>query len=210
MPPTSKDRYDPEYIDRENCYWDDEKEEWVCYTYFTYYTTGGGGGRVSASGKKGKKLYPTTGVTMRLPSVGKGKSSFQFETIDYIFKKARDGPGCVMIQDIEYEESDVYLPIIAVNDKRVIYKFGKSFGKFTVKCVAYVMNCKAKLYVKLNRLQEAFEKVRIASKDKPLNISACGLKCKVYYTHMNLGRVDPRHNSIEFTLTCLVAPKSNK
>lgn len=203
-----------EEIYDDDCYYDEDLEEWVCDKHLAFYVAGRGSSGSAKSGGGGggggKKLYPTTGVTVRLKSVGKGKSSFKLQGLDSLLNSYRDGPGCIVVQDVHYEEKDVFLPILAVNDKRIIYRFGKNFGQFTINCIAYVMDCKGSLKIKLNKIQEAFEKVRLASKASPSNVSACGLKCKVYYTNLEMGRVDPQHNSINFSITGVVAPKGNK
>lgn len=201
---------DEEVYNNDDCYYDDDLEEWVCDSETAFIVAGRRGGGKASKGGGGKKLYPTTGVTVRLKSIGKGKSSFKLQGLDSLLNSYRDGPGCIIVQDVQYEEKDVFLPILAVNDKRIIYRFGKNFGRFTIICTAYVMDCKGSLKIKLNKIQEAFEKVRLASKANPSNVSACGLKCKVYYTNLEIGRVDPKANSINFSITGVVAPKGNK
>lgn len=158
----------------------------------------------------GGELFPHVGVTLRLKGIGKGQSGFMMgNRLKSLLERHRDGPAVIVIQNISYVEQDVYLPVLAVDDHRVLYRFGRNFGQFSFQCVAYIMNCDPKIEILLNDIKNAFEDIRLASVDTPENINACGLQCKVYWHKLEMGSVDNRAHSITFTITAIVAPKTN-
>lgn len=126
-------------------------------------------------------------------------------------------PYYVLIQNIEYEDNDVVLPIVAVDDARVLYGFGKDFGKLFITGLLCIPtsevsdeNGRKQTTNLIDELNTAFNKTRSTATAKPVNISgAMGFKTKAYIIGMKLHSANPQSNTIQFTLTGLVAPVSN-
>lgn len=116
------------------------------------------------------------------------------------------GTGLITIDDITPEEQDIATPIVAVDNHRALYKFGKNFGTIKVKGTVYLGSNKSRSSV-VQRVSKAFKSLRLSSKSKPVNVSiTSGYKCKAYFTNFAFGEADPNHNKITYILTGVVAP----
>lgn len=116
----------------------------------------------------------------------------------------------ITVDDVNITDKDLVLPVTAVDDKRVFYRFGKNFGQIQVIGTVYC-GCAGRSYINsaLGKVQQAFESIRVSKSGRPKNVSvSSGFKCKAYFTDLTLGQVDAEHNSIKYVLSGYVVPKS--
>lgn len=119
-------------------------------------------------------------------------------------------PSFVLIQQVEYEDSDVLLPVVAVDDKRVLYGFGKDFGKLYITGILCLYAGEGRKQI-IATLQKAFDKARATKNGKPITVShgPSGLTIKFYAAGIKLFNANPNANHISFGITGLVAPVTN-
>lgn len=116
------------------------------------------------------------------------------------------GTGLITIDDITPEEQDIATPIVAVDNHRALYKFGKNFGTITVRGTVYLGSNKSRSAV-AQKVASAFKSLRLSSKSKPVNVSiTSGYKCKAYFTTFAFGQADPNYNKLSYVLSGVVAP----
>lgn len=124
------------------------------------------------------------------------------------------GSGLITIDDIQPVEQDIATPVVAVDDHRALYKFGKNFGTIQVHGTIYMGSTeKSEKSEKseniIQKVTKAFDELRLSSKSEPVNVSiAKGYKCKAYFTQMTFGQADANFNKIEYMLSGLIAPQS--
>lgn len=115
--------------------------------------------------------------------------------------------GLITIDDIQPTEQDISYPVVAVDDHRAIYKFGKNFGQIVVRGTIYLGSNTEKSSKVIQRANQAFQKLRLASTSKPVNVSiTSGYKCKAYFTSMAFGQADPNLNRVAYILSGVIAP----
>ena len=119
------------------------------------------------------------------------------------------GKGLITIDDIQVTEKDIATPIVAVDDHRALYKFGKNFGEITVRGTIYLGSTSNKSNNVVQKVAKAFKSLRLSTKSQPTNVSiTSGYKCKAYFTQMSFGEADPNFNKIQYIIGGLVAPNS--
>jgi hypothetical protein len=137
----------------------------------------------------------------------KGKGSAGAYKIDG-WKTGQVGTGLITIDDIQPVEQDIATPIVAVDDHRALYKFGKNFGTIQVHGTIYMGSIEKSENI-IQKVTKAFDKLRLSSKSKPVNVSiAKGYKCKAYFTQMTFGQADANYNKIAYMLSGLIAPQN--
>lgn len=152
-----------------------------------------------------ENIFPTYGIALTV--IQSDAQGVELDGITEIFQNA-EVPA--FITDIDFEDSDVILPIVALDDKRVLYSFGKNFGKATISGLIYLFNCRAGSLI-AQRLYEAFNKVRSSAKSTPSNLSIVGgiSGIKVYPISLRFANADAKNQSIGFSISCVVAPITN-
>lgn len=117
------------------------------------------------------------------------------------------GNGLITIDDIQTTEQDIATPIVAVDDHRALYKFGKNFGSITVSGTIYLGSVKDKPETIIQKVTSAFNQLRLSSKSEPVDVSiSSGYKCKVYFTQLGFGQANAEFNKISYKLVGLIAP----
>lgn len=135
----------------------------------------------------------------------KGNSKGAAYKIDK-WKTGQIGNGLITIDDIQPSEGDIATPIVAVDDYRSLYRFGKNFGQIQVHGTVYLGPAKGSSNV-LKSVKSAFDSLRLSSSKSPVNVSiTSGYKCKAYFTTMAFGQADPNVNKVTYILQGLVAP----
>jgi hypothetical protein len=117
------------------------------------------------------------------------------------------GTGLITIDDILPEETDIATPVVAVDDHRALYKFGRNFGSITVRGTIY-LGANTKPSSAVQSVSKAFESLRLSSESKPVNVSiTSGYKCKAYFTQFAFGQADPDKNKIAYAMLGTITPK---
>lgn len=117
--------------------------------------------------------------------------------------------GLVTIDDITPEEHDIATPVVAVDNHRALYKFGRNFGTINVKGTIYLgASRKGGSHNSIiQSVTRAFDSLRLASKSSPVNVSiTSGYKCKAYFTQFAFGQADPSLNKITYVMTGIITP----
>lgn len=117
------------------------------------------------------------------------------------------GSGLITIDDIQTTEQDIATPVVAVDDHRALYKFGKNFGHITVSGTIYLGSVKDKPETIIQKVTSAFNDLRLSSKSEPVDVSiSSGYKCKAYFTQFGFGQADAEFNKIAYKMVGLIAP----
>lgn len=114
----------------------------------------------------------------------------------------------ITIDAIIPKEADIARPIIAVDNYRSLYRFGKNFGEILVRGSIYMGSVdKGSSVDVIGKVTKAFEKLRLSAKKTPTNVSiASGYRAKVYFTTLQFGDTQPDINKITYTMSGIIAP----
>lgn len=155
----------------------------------------------------GSCILPVQHFTVKVAE-GKSVNAIKFDGFDSIFKNSKNSPP-VLLEDVQITENDVTLPVVALDDKRVLYSFGQNFGQAAVRGTIYLHGCSS-ITQKMKQLKSAFDSKRVAKAKKPVNLSAYNVSVKVYPIAITFSNADPVKMSIGFTIEGIIAPVSNK
>lgn len=118
--------------------------------------------------------------------------------------------GVILIDGIVIKDSDITLPVVAVDDYRVLFRFGKNFGSVQIAGTIYLgpTDCGNGRNSKLVRqVSNAFEQDRVSKKGKPIKVSvASGEAYPCYPVDLTFSQVDADKNSIKYNIECILAP----
>lgn len=156
-----------------------------------------------------KTLFPTYGTTIQIYKSGKSPL-FKLEGFERLFKGNDQDDAPAIMTGITYQDDDVLLPVVALDDEHVMYSFGKNFGHFSLTGTMYVVKCKGGISDKLKRMQNLFKQGRTSTVLRPINFSGGGFSCKVYVQSLNFNNANPAMQSFDFSLECIIAPPKNK
>lgn len=142
-----------------------------------------------AGGGTSKKAYDIRGPLEAIMGVGTSRGTL------------------LVISDVVIEDKDIALPVVAVDDKRVLFKFGKDFGALVIDGRLYMGNQVCGDSSSLQKLQDAFEAARLTKADEPSKVSiAWSHAYPVYPVALKFSGTDPKTNSIGFAIQCIIAP----
>lgn len=122
--------------------------------------------------------------------------------------KASEKGGVILITDVVIEDSDIALPVVATDDKRVLFKFGKDFGTVIITGRVYLgaKDCKSKTL--LRTVQDAFDASRLSKASAPTKVSIAEAKAfPMYPTKLRFADTDPVTNSVGFTIYGILVPE---
>ena len=144
-------------------------------------------------------------------TIRKGNNAWSMNGGFEKFISKKSCPDIVIIQNVDYEDNDVLLPIVAVDDHRVLYGFGKDFGKIYISGIICLSPNTQKGDELVTLLQNEFNSTRATVKEKPITIShtTSGISIKFYAIGIKLHNANPNANYIGFTISGLVTPITN-
>lgn len=118
------------------------------------------------------------------------------------------GGSLITIDSIITHESDIARPIIAVDNYRALYRFGKNFGEVVVHGSIYLGSVdKNSSGSAIGAVSGAFESMRLSNKKTPTNVSiASGYRAKVYFNALEFGESQPEINKITYSMRGIIAP----
>lgn len=161
-----------------------------------------------------KEVFTGNGATWVVKGKGKG-SIWGLDGFRSLFKPKGAKKSCtagVLIQDVTTKRSDVVVPVVGVDDKRVLYTFGKNFGQISVKGIIFVGATDQKPAEYAAKLRQNFDKASVSARQEPCTVSGPGLgkNTKVYWTGLEFPASDADRNIMSFVLTGIIAPIANK
>lgn len=134
--------------------------------------------------RKGKRLYSGDGLPAELKS---------------------GGALPMYVTSIDIQDFDVTGKVICLNDKRILYEFGKGFGTITVKGEVLLgrKDLASKKTGNLGKLIDFFNQKRVSASPKPLSISSgrFGGTYKFYLTSFSAGGWNAEFGVCNFTMS---------
>lgn len=121
----------------------------------------------------------------------------------------RVGSGLILVGDVSISDSDISLPVVATDNFRALYRFGKDFGKAVISGTAFLgatSGCSGGGSQVLSKLVSGFESARLSTKKSPAKLSVVGGKAyPLYFVGFELSGVKADQNSIDFKLIAIIA-----
>jgi hypothetical protein len=161
-----------------------------------------------------KEVFTGNGATWVVKGKGKG-SIWGLDGFRSLFKPKGAKKSCtagILIQDVATKQSDVVVPVVGVDNKRVLYTFGKNFGHIAVKGLIFIGATDQKPSTYAAKLLQKFNKASVSARQEPCTVSGPGLakNTKVYWIGLEFPASDSDRNTMSFILTGIIAPIANK
>lgn len=147
-------------------------------------------------------FFPTRGCVYAIPSEGGTNGLYK---LDGITDQKGDG-SAILITGLDMMDSDVVAPVVTTEDLKVLYVFGKAFGRANIQG-QILLGQAGKSNEKLTKVQQFFEDKRIgrSSNSTPTQLSVGEKAYWVYFTGLAIGAVDSEFNIQSFSLEGLIA-----
>lgn len=115
----------------------------------------------------------------------------------------------VQIADVQVDDQDIALPVVATDNVRVLFKFGRDFGSVNIIGRIYrgALSGSCANYDVVMRIKDAFDEARLSATSNPTIVSVAGANgYPVYPIHFKLSDAQGETNSIGFVIGCILAP----
>ena len=111
---------------------------------------------------------------------------------------AKDPHWAIIISGYSLKETEITAKTACINDKRVMYSFGKGFGDMTVNCEA-LLGAKASACKFENWIEKEYERARLNSAGgTPAQLSAAGVAISFHITGLQIGGYIPELEILPF------------
>lgn len=152
----------------------------------------------------GETFFPARGCVYTVSSSGAGRQS-GFYSIDEL---KSSGSTIILLQGIDYEQTDIVQPVLTLDDTQILYAFAKDFGRIGVSGEILLGPAGSASGAGLAAVLSFFEKNRVVKTKKTIKVSRPDSGAfPVYLTGLTVGRVDPEFHVQPFILSGLVASK---
>ena len=151
---------------------------------------------------KGASFFPTRGCVYAIPA-DDGTSKGGLYRLDGITDQ-KSSDSAVLVTGLDMVDSDVVAPVITTEDLKVLYVFGKSFGRVSVQG-NILLGQASNPPTKLTAVQTWFQNNRVSASKKPVDLSIAKQAYSVFITGMTLGGSDPEFNNQTFALEGVIA-----
>lgn len=130
------------------------------------------------------KLFPGRGAVITLNNKG-GSPVFKLQNAGSLSSilsgngGGQVGSGLVLVGDVSISDSDIALPVVATDNFRALYRFGKDFGKAVISGTVFMgatSGCSGGGSKALAQLIKGYESARLSAKKKPAKLSTSGAR----------------------------------
>jgi hypothetical protein len=143
-------------------------------------------------------LVPCRGNVFRVnPTQGQGGDKGFFD-IDGLTAKKGDGDA-LLINSVMPEENDVVLPVITLENTRILYSFGANFGSMRIGGVI-LLGKSGSPGQSLKNLIDFFKQKRVSNNQSTIKVTGPSTSWKVFLTGLQVGDADPQLNMQTFVL----------
>jgi hypothetical protein len=151
-------------------------------------------------------LVPCRGSVYRVnPMQGQGGERGFYE-VDGLTAKKGDGDA-LLINTASPNENDVVLPVITLENTRILYSFGANFGDMTISGLI-LLGKSGNPGTSLATVIDFFKQKRVSSNKEAVKVTGPGTSWKVFLTGLTISDADPQINSQTFAFTGkIAAPK---
>lgn len=151
-------------------------------------------------------LVPCRGSVYRVNPVQGQAGDRGFFDIEGLKPKKGDGDA-VLINSVSPNESDVVLPVITLENTRILYSFGANFGDVTISGMI-LLGKAGSPGTSLSQVIDFFKQKRVSSNKEAVKVTGPGTNWKVFLTGLTVSDADPVINSQTFAFTGkIAAPK---
>lgn len=156
-------------------------------------------------------FLPGRGLIVKI-QLGRAGGAYEFESSELgslIQEKGQPRKGVILIDNVTIEDQDEYAAVTAIDDYRLIFKFGKGFGQVTINATIYLPStgCRGKSEL-VKKVQDAFDADRLSGdSNKPCKISIAGGAAYPFYpVKLNFIQADASNSTIKFAVAGVLAP----
>lgn len=145
-------------------------------------------------------IVPCRGFNYKYsPSGGGGKG---FYRVDGLTTSEDTNP--ILIMGVSVKDDDVVLPVITLENTRVLYTFGAGFGEVAVNGVI-LLGQSGQAGQGLSTIVEFFNKKRVSKSKSAVAVTGPSTSWNVFMLGLTVQDVDPQFNTQGFSFICNIA-----
>lgn len=149
-------------------------------------------------------LVPCRGNVYKVNPSGEGGGSQGFFSIDGL--TGLKGPGeALLINSAMPQENDVVLPVITLENTRILYSFGSNFGDMVVSGVILLGKAGGNGGQALKMLIDFFKENRVSQKQEATKVTGPGVGWEVFLTGLAVSEADAVTHMQPFQLSGKIA-----
>ncbi len=147
-------------------------------------------------------LTPCRGNVYKVNPV-EGADDTGFYRVDGL--EAKKGPGDALINmSVRPAKNDLVLPVITLENTRILYSFGANFGNITISGML-LLGKSGEPGQCLKTLIDFFDSNRVSKSSSSINVSGPSSSWKVFLTGLEVGEGDSVNNTQSFAMTGVIA-----
>jgi len=115
------------------------------------------------------------------------------------------GSSPVLLVGVQTSEQDLVLPVVTLDNFKLLYTFGEDFGAFNIIGTALLGSVGGNGDA-LGKVIKWFSANRVTRKKNPIQVSmGGGGSYKVYVTGLNIAEADAEYHIQPFVINCIIA-----
>lgn len=147
-------------------------------------------------------LAPSRGCVYRVSAEGTAQGSGFFRVTE--LTTSSSSPSPILINGVTLRDEDVVLPVITLENTRVLYSFGADFGEIVVSGMI-LLGKAGEMPTSLATVVEFFQKNRVSKSGKTINVTGPKTSWKMFLTGLNIQEADPVFHIMPFALMGKIA-----
>jgi hypothetical protein len=148
-------------------------------------------------------LVPCRGNVFRVnPVQGQGGDRGFFD-IEGLSAKKGDGDA-LLINSVAPTENDVVLPVITLENTRILYSFGANFGSINISGTI-LLGKSGQAGQSLKTIIDFYKQKRVSNNQSTVKVTGPSASWKVFLIGLQIGEADPQLNMQPFSLAGNIA-----
>lgn len=132
-------------------------------------------------------------------SASQGSGFFKIDQLD-----SASGNGAILINGVTLNDDDVVMPVITLENKRVLYSFGANFGGISVNGII-LLGKAGDVSKGLQTVTDFFSKNRVSNSKKAIKVTGPSTAWKMFLTGLQVQPADPISHMMPFTFVGNIA-----
>ena len=144
-------------------------------------------------------LAPSRGCFFKINPESGGAEGSGFYKVDGLASPS--GSSALLVNGVHIKDDDVVMPVITLENTRILYSFGANFGEVTVSGSILLGKAGEEAGSAVKTLLEFFKSNRVSEKKSTVTVSGPpGASWKIFLTGLQLSEPDPQFHVQPFAL----------
>ena len=144
-------------------------------------------------------LAPSRGCFFKINPESGGAEGSGFYKVDGLASPS--GSSALLVNGVHIKDDDVVMPVITLENTRILYSFGANFGEVTVSGSILLGKAGEEAGSAVKTLLEFFKSNRVSEKKSSITVSGPpGATWKIFLIGLQLNEPDPQFHTQPFAL----------